>query len=188
MRQSQRAGPKGEGSNVRQALIEAGCAMYEEHGLQGVSLREVADHAGVNQAMVRYYFKDKSGFERAMLDSGFEALMAAIPKDEDFETTFRAAVSTLNSMPWLPILVMRTVHIGDSLRAYFFATHVPSFMALLDSPVAGDSKFGFLTILSLLVMPQITRQLSREVLGIKFDDEFATAYAAHVSQLVGHET
>jgi AcrR family transcriptional regulator len=174
--------------DVRQALIEAGCAMYEERGLQGVSLREVAEHAGVNQAMVRYYFEDKSGFELAMLDSGFEVLMEAIPKDEDFETTFRAAVSTLNTMPWLPILIMRTVHIGDSLRGYFLATHVPSLMAVLGRHVIGDSKFAFLTVLSLLVMPQITRQLSREILGIKFDDEFATAYAAHVSKLVGHET
>jgi TetR/AcrR family transcriptional regulator len=187
MRQSHRAGPKGTDTDVRQALIEAGCVMNEERGLQGVSLREVAEHAGVNQAMVRYYFKDKSGFELAMLDAGVEVLMAAIPKDEDFETTFRTAVATLNNMPWFPILVMRTVHIGDSLREYFLATHVPSLMTVLGRHVVGDSKFAFLTVLSLLVMPQITRQMSSEMLGIKFDDVFATEYAAHVSQLVGHD-
>ena len=188
MRQSQKVGPKGTDVDVRQALIEAGCTMYEERGLKGVSLREVAEHAGVNQAMVRYYFKDKDGFELAMLDSGFEAMMAAIPTDKDFETTFRAAVSILNTMPWLPILIMRTVHIGDSLRGHFLATHVPSLLAVLGRHVAGDSRFAFLTVLSLLVMPQISRQLSSEVLGIEFNDEFAAAYAAHVSQLVGHET
>lgn len=184
MPNSQRAGPKGTATDVRQALLEAGCAMYAERGLQGVSLREVAEHAGVNQAMVRYYFKDKSGFERAMLDFGFQRLETAIRKDADFEPTFRSAVEALNAMPWLPILVMRTVHIGDSLREYFLATYVPSLMALLGRHVADDSKFAFLSVLSMLVMPQIARQLCNEVLGIEFDDEFAAAYAAHVSRLV----
>ncbi|MGI9326606.1 MAG: TetR/AcrR family transcriptional regulator [Pseudomonadales bacterium] len=184
MPETQRVGPKGTATDVRQALIEAGCQMYAEHGLQGVSLREVADRAGVNQAMVRYYFKDKNGFELAMLDSGAQRLIAALPEDADFESTFRAAVSTLNGMPWFPILVMRTVHIGDSLREYFMSTYVPTIMARLGRHVAGDSKFGFLSVLSLLVMPQITRQMVNEILGIQFDDEFAASYATHVNRLV----
>lgn len=184
MPQTQRVGPKGTATDVRQGLIEAGCEMYAEHGLQGVSLREVAERAGVNQAMVRYYFKDKSGFELAMLDSGAQRLLTVIPEDADFETTFRSAVCALNSMPWFPVLVMRTVHIGDSLREYFLATYVPTLMARLGRHVAGSSEFGFLSVLSLLVMPQITRQMSSEVLGIQFDDEFAASYAAHVNRLV----
>ncbi len=184
MAQVPRAGPKGSDTDVRQALLEAGCAMYEARGLQGVSLREVAEHAGVNQAMVRYYFQDKRGFEMAMLDAGCQRLLSAVPEQADFEATFRAAVSALNGMPWLPILILRTVHIGDSLREYFLATYVPSLMVRLGRHVMDESKFGFLSVLSLLLLPQITRHISSEVMGITFDEDFAAEYAAHVGQLV----
>lgn len=179
-----RAGPKGSNSDVQGALIQAGCVLYESHGLQGVSLREVAEHAGVNQAMVRYYFKDKSGFEVAMLDSGCKRLLAAIPDEEEFEITFRAAISALNSMPWLPILVLRTVHIGDSLREYFLTTHAPLLMAKFGAHLAIDTKFALLTVLSTLLFPQITRQVNGELLGIEFNDEFAADFAAYVNRLV----
>lgn len=70
--------PKGIGADVKRKLLQAGHAVYTERGLDGVSLREVAARAGVNQAMVRYYFKDKQGFEMAMLDDGVETLLSGL--------------------------------------------------------------------------------------------------------------
>jgi AcrR family transcriptional regulator len=40
-------------------LIEAVCALADRHGLEGVTLRDVARHAGVSMAAVQRCFRDK---------------------------------------------------------------------------------------------------------------------------------
>jgi AcrR family transcriptional regulator len=48
-----------------QALLAAGAALYPGLGCAGLSVRRVADAAGVNPAMVHYHFGSKDGFLRA---------------------------------------------------------------------------------------------------------------------------
>lgn len=43
----------------RRQLIEAVCALADRHGLEGVTLRDVARHAGVSMAAVQRCFRDK---------------------------------------------------------------------------------------------------------------------------------
>jgi AcrR family transcriptional regulator len=186
MSDSKRSGPKGASADVRAALLAAGCAVYEERGLDGVSLREVAQRAGVNQAMVRYYFTDKNGFEKALLDDGFKRLLSKLPADGDFEALFCAATSAMNDMPWMPLLMMRTVYISDSQRQYFVETYAPQLMERFGGLLPGDSKFDLLSTVSMLVLPQLGRRVVGPMLGIDYDNQFAHDYAAHVDALLGN--
>jgi TetR/AcrR family transcriptional regulator len=179
-----RTGPRGAGSDVRAALIAAGCTLYEERGLDGVALREVADRAGVNQAMVRYYFKDKMGFEQALLDEGFDQIMAALPTSGNFEASFHAALTALNILPWLPFLMMRTVYVNASLRDHFIAKHAPRMATIFGSGVGKHSEFAALSALSLLIFPILARPVVGPVFSIEFDDAHSRAYASYVAELL----
>jgi len=187
MSDQRRTGPKGSGADVRKKLLEAGCAIYEERGLDGAALREVADRAGVNQAMVRYYFSDKMGFETALLDEGFDRLFEALPDSGDFTAKFQAATSALNSMAWLPLLMLRTVYVDDRLRQHFMATHAPKMVSLLASGLDHNSPFHLLSALSLLVFPHLARPIAGPVLGVTFDDKFAGEFAEHVGGLLNEQ-
>jgi AcrR family transcriptional regulator len=49
------------GSLTRDRIIEAANVMFAEHGVEGVSLRELTVRAGVNLAAVHYHFGSKEG-------------------------------------------------------------------------------------------------------------------------------
>ena len=180
----QRAGPKGRDADVKAALIQAGCELYEEKGLEPVSLREIAERAGVNQAMVRYYFDDKHGFEEAMLDKGYETLLSTMPENESFEVTFRAAVSALNKMPWFTLLRLRTVLVGDAHRQYVAAKHFPLLLKRMRASLPQKSKFDLLCAMSMMDMPQVARRTVGPFFQVDYDDRFAADYAAHVNGLM----
>ena len=61
-----------------QALLAAGAALYAELGCAKLSVRKVAEHAGVNPAMVHYHFGSKDGFLRAVLQQHYEQMFASL--------------------------------------------------------------------------------------------------------------
>lgn len=61
-----------------QALLAAGAVLYPGLGCAGLSVRRVADAAGVNPAMVHYHFGSKDGFLRALLQRHYEEMFSAL--------------------------------------------------------------------------------------------------------------
>ena len=45
--------------NTRQALLDAACKLFAEHGFEAVSTRMIADEAGVNLGGIHYHFGSK---------------------------------------------------------------------------------------------------------------------------------
>src|SRR3954462_5134721 len=64
--------------NVDVALLEAGRALFPATGIQGLSVRRVAEHAGVNLGMVHYHFKSKDAFGRALLQQLYDGMFAEL--------------------------------------------------------------------------------------------------------------
>jgi AcrR family transcriptional regulator len=61
-----------------QALLAAGAALYPGLGCAGLSVRRVAEAAGVNPAMVHYHFGSKDAFLRALLQQHYEEMFSAL--------------------------------------------------------------------------------------------------------------
>ena len=61
-----------------QALLAAGAALYPELGCAGLSVRRVAEAAGVNPAMVHYHFGSKDAFLRTLLQRHYEEMFSAL--------------------------------------------------------------------------------------------------------------
>lgn len=55
--------------NAREQLLEAGRYLFPRQEYQRVSIRRIAERAGVNSSLIAYYFGDKSGLYRAVLRS-----------------------------------------------------------------------------------------------------------------------
>lgn len=57
------------GLDTRARLVEAAERLFAEHGVDGVSLREINRAAGARNAMaIQYHFTDRAGIVRAVLD------------------------------------------------------------------------------------------------------------------------
>nr|NLD41706.1 TetR/AcrR family transcriptional regulator [Actinomycetales bacterium] len=52
------------GSEARDAILAAACAEFDDHGYTGTTLRAVARRAGVDVALLSYYFRSKDNLFR----------------------------------------------------------------------------------------------------------------------------
>ncbi|MFN3583099.1 TetR family transcriptional regulator [Phenylobacterium sp.] len=59
--------PKGQGPDLRESILDAAEALFSRHGFYGVTVRQVASEAGVDTALIHYYF----GAKRELFDSVF---------------------------------------------------------------------------------------------------------------------
>ncbi|CAN5362643.1 TetR/AcrR family transcriptional regulator [soil metagenome] len=57
----------GAGADTRETILDAAEDLFSKHGFYGVTIREVAREAGVDTALVHYYF----GAKRALFDAVF---------------------------------------------------------------------------------------------------------------------
>lgn len=91
MKSSDPAPPKRRGrrrgdSGTREAILRAGRQRFAAHGYAGTGMRDVAADAGVDPALVHYFFKTKHGLFLAALELPYDpvALVArAVPGDPD---------------------------------------------------------------------------------------------------------
>ena len=77
---TQAAGPsrgrrrKGEGLDLRRAILDAAEQLFSAHGVYGVTTRQVAAEAGVDTALIHYYFDSKRGLFDAVFARRAEIL------------------------------------------------------------------------------------------------------------------
>ena len=69
-----KAGSRGEPEKTRAAILKAALEEFSHEGVAGARIDEIARRAGVNKALLYYYFKDKEGLYAAALDEVFAGL------------------------------------------------------------------------------------------------------------------
>src|SRR5262245_19046188 len=73
-----RPGSRGEPEKTRAAILKAALEEFSHEGVAGARTDEIARRAGVNKALLYYYFKDKEGLYSAALDQVFSGLLARV--------------------------------------------------------------------------------------------------------------
>jgi AcrR family transcriptional regulator len=64
--------------NIDEALLRSGRALFPDLGCAGLSVRAVAEHAGVNVGMFHYHFKSKDNFLRTLLQQLYEEMFVQL--------------------------------------------------------------------------------------------------------------
>lgn len=125
--------PVRDADRTRSALLAAGRSAFAERGYEGARTQEIADDAGVNKAMIHYYYGGKSGlFSAVLLDGLAEAIGAVAPlrRDEDppmqrLSTFIDTMASFFRRDPDLVLILVREQmggarHIEAEVRQRFF--------------------------------------------------------------------
>ena len=66
------------GRNIAQALLASGRTLYPERGSAGLSVRVLAEHAGVQPGMFHYHFASKEAFLRELLQQFYEEMFGSL--------------------------------------------------------------------------------------------------------------
>jgi len=111
---------------ARAQLLDTASAIMREGDVVDISLSELSLRSGLNSALVKYYFGNKAGLLKALLDRDWQAIVssvdALVAKDGwDPEAKLRRHISkvvdTFNAVPYLNQLTMRMVRDSDGAEA-----------------------------------------------------------------------
>ena len=114
---------------AREHLLETASKIMREGDLVDISLSELSLRSGLNSALVKYYFGNKAGLMKALLDrdmagivQSVDALMAKdMTPDVRLKRHIGAVVDTYYKSPYLNRLLMRLVRDSDSDEAHRIA-------------------------------------------------------------------
>src|SRR5258708_34967076 len=73
-----RMGSRGQPEESRAAILQAAAQEFAKHGIAGARTDAIARAAGVNKALLYYYFKDKETLYGAVLDNAFSGMKTTV--------------------------------------------------------------------------------------------------------------
>lgn len=108
-----RLGTRGRPAESRAAILKAAVREFAQEGVAGARTDAIARLAGVNKALLYYYFKDKDALYQAVLDQVFggvrnaihQALSQDVPPREKLATYVCAHFDYIASNPLYPRIV-----------------------------------------------------------------------------------
>ncbi len=143
--------------NLDRLLLAAGRELLAVRGCAGLSVREVADTAGVNLGMFHYHFKTRDAFLRALLQNTYEEMFARLrfetrivatprPLEWNAVANLRAALRFLgrflrDNRP-LIARVLADALCGEKIALEFLRANMPRHLGLLQGLIAAAQADG----------------------------------------------
>lgn len=188
---------------MRNALLDAASKLFLKHGFERVTARQIAAAAGTTPAMIHYYFDNKLGLFRAMLERTIQPMREALARaladtstrPIDVTLLMGLHIRTVAANPWIPTFVLNEVFADKGrFRATFIrdiaSRMAPSLIEVIERGRAGgrfradiDPRLAVLSLISLCVFPFISRAVSGPVLGVKVDGEDLERFIEHTARL-----
>lgn len=145
--------------NLDQALLEAGRQIFPDRGCAGMSVREVAEAAGVNLGMFHYHFKSREAFLRALMQQAYEAMFSRLTLGagrgsgavERLRFALRAIARFVRDNRRFLARVLADALTGEACAREFLRDNLPRHLDVLRGLIAQGQKEG---VFAKVALPQ----------------------------------
>ena len=193
--------PAGQNAEkVRADLLQAARNHFLTRDFKSVSLRQIATDAGVNPAMVSYYFGDKRGLYMSMVEQVTNSLEESLQgmgdgKQISISEFSESYTQILADNPWWPNFLIREVlfsegEVRDAVLQKFSSKIVPGLMAAIHGEIGNgnfrkdlDPAMALISLLGMTIFPFLAKPVVEQVLNINLNQETARQLAQHNTQL-----
>jgi TetR/AcrR family transcriptional regulator len=174
--------------DLRTQILDTAEELFADRGYAATSIRHIADVAGVNPALVHYYYGNKRELLKTVMKRVLEPLGQAISElHNGFEASPDKIATLLFSMaaehPHVPRLMIREVLLpGGEMQRYFIENMAPHLGGALPALLGREKSAGrmradadpaisALLVMSVCIFPFVARTLAEETLDIGFDQD-----------------
>jgi TetR/AcrR family transcriptional regulator len=176
--------------STKEKIVQAAKQIFIRKGMDGARMQEIADEAGINKAMLHYYFHSKDQLFNevfyGILSQLIPGLIVIFKADEPFLDKIEAIVSEYDSYmsknPFLPQFVFREINRDPEQLSRFMSDKGLNF-ELVESMINREVSDGnirhitfphlFANLIGMIVMPYIGRPLFQRKLfkndPVKYD-------------------
>jgi TetR/AcrR family transcriptional regulator len=104
--------------DTEQRILDAARTVFVRHGTAGARMQEIAKEAGVNQALLHYYFRSKDRLSEAVFQETAGRLVPAIRSvlasdrtlEEKLEAFVHLYIDLVRQHPFLPGYILAELH------------------------------------------------------------------------------
>lgn len=175
--------------NTERIILEAAKKVFLQKGHSGARMQEIADEAGINKALLHYYFRSKDKLFEAIFQDAFQNFIPQIsglinselPVIEKIWAFVDSYIDLLLKNPHVPIFILSELHHNPDRLTQMFMNYgiQPSpFLSQLDAEInAGrirpvNPRHLIVNMISMCVMPFAAGPILRGVLFGNDEDEY----------------
>ncbi|MEO1218468.1 MAG: TetR family transcriptional regulator [Bacteroidota bacterium] len=194
--------------STEQKIKETARVLFLEKGLRGTTIREVAEKAGVNVALVNYYFRTKNKLFIAIFKEKFlkfnEAGYHILINDEKpflqrIESFIDRYIEITLGEPNLPIFVLSELHFNDELKEVLASIKTETkgkYAGMIQQVIDQEAQAGNIrhvnymkleiSMMSMMTFPFLTRKMITRVEGFtdKTFHAFVLNWKEHIKTMI----
>ncbi len=171
--------------STEERILSAARTVFMQKGFHGARMQEIADAAGINKAMLHYYFRSKEKLFEPIFSEAFNQLLPKLANAAEGAGTIQQRITifvdgyleTVLQFPFIPVFVLSEIHRNPD--AFFeryitadlqksakqFVVHYRA-AAALGLVVDMDPRQLFMHMISLCVFPFAARPMMQKVMQI----------------------
>ena len=109
---------KAKNENTESQILDAAKSVFQTKGMTGARMQEIADEAGINKAMLHYYYRSKQLLFEAVFKSGFSLLAPQLNAILNDDSSIEAKIKNFSSNyisfiirhPYLPNFIIQELN------------------------------------------------------------------------------
>jgi AcrR family transcriptional regulator len=168
-------------------ILIAAKSVFQKKGMDGARMQEIADEAGINKAMLHYYYRSKQLLFEAVFSNAFSLLAPQLNKvlnddssiEEKVKNFTNNYISFISKHPYLPNFIIQELNRNPKFFEKIQQTAAFPTLEKFKSQVAAEVEEGilkpidgeqlFINIISLNIFPFVATPLIKGFL--KIDDK-----------------
>ena len=170
--------------NTQQRILDAARTIFMKKGLSGARMQEIANEAGINKALLHYYFRTKDKLYYAILEEAFKTILPLVADVFNSAETLEMKLNRLASRyvelleehRYLPLFIMNELQMNPGRISEFI--NLKKFINLSNLKKQVQDEYGleninegmlihaFINFLSNMIFPFMARPIIQLNLGI----------------------
>jgi AcrR family transcriptional regulator len=187
------------GENTENQILVAARGVFITRGYEGARMQEIADKAGINKALLHYYFRSKENLFDAVFSEVAANLFPAMRQVLEAELAIKEKISffikiylsALKENPYIPAFVINTLNTSPER----FLKHLKKSglnPALIQQQIDRESGLGLIrsikaehlmvNIIAMCIFPFVARPIVQNIF-VMTDEEYNTYLEARQSEI-----